>query len=342
MARRLRLLLLAVPFVAAACEIKTDENPTIEITSPADGSVNDASSVLVTVDVDRFTLDPNVYPIDDTHSSVAFKGHWHLYLDRVFVDDEFTTSALLTNVEPGVHEIAAELVNQNHEYIHGTPVAFANVEIPETAPGIVMDNPDDGASIRSSSVELSMTLENMVLDTALGSANVPGHGHIHVAIDGEPAIEAASTEMTLTDLAPVDSTEHARTVTIELVQNDHSSFGTPVLDRVSLVVPADAPRLAVTDPAESAIVGTSLSLGFALANFELFDFTTAIAESNGQGHYHVLVDGAEVVDDFDDTNSGTPFFLLTPGEHAIRLELRSNQHDPLTEPVVDVLRVTAE
>ena len=338
--RRSRLLLLAVPAFAAACEIKTDENPTISIVSPVDGSVNDASSVLVTVDVDRFTLDPDVYPIEDNESSVAFRGHWHLYLDRFFVDDEFTTSALLTNVEPGEHEIAAELVNQNHQYIHGTPVAFAYVAIPVTAPGLVLDDPDHGDTIRSSSVELAMTLENMVLDTNLGSANIAGHGHIHVAVDGGPAIEVASTNATLTDIVPVNSVELLPTITVELVQNDHSSFTTPVLDQAVVIVPADAPRVAISEPAGSATVGTSLELAFSIANFELVDFATAIAESNGQGHYHVLVDGAEVIDGF--AASPTTSMQLAPGDHTVRFELRSNQHDPLTPPVVDVVHVTAQ
>ena len=339
-ARRLRLLLLAVPAFAAACEIKTDENPTISILSPADGSVNDASSVLVTVDVDRFTLDPDVYPIEDTHNSVPFKGHWHLYLDRFFVDDEFSTSALLTNVDPGEHEIAAELVNQNHQYIHGTPIAFAYVEVPVTAPGLILEDPDHGDTIRSSSVDLSMTLENMVLDTNLGSANIEGHGHIHVAVDGGPAMEAASTNVTLTDIAPLNSAEVFPTITVELVQNDHSSFTTPVLDQAVVLVPFNAPRVAISTPAESATVGTSLSLAFAFANFELVDFSTAIAETNGQGHYHVLVDGSEVVDGF--APSPTTSMQLAPGDHTVRFELRSNQHDPLTPPVVDIVHVTAE
>lgn len=339
-ARAPRLLLLAVPVLAAACEIKTDENPTISILTPVDGSVNDASSVLVTVDVDRFTLDPTVYPLEDNHNSVAFRGHWHLYLDRFFVDDEFTTSALLTNVEPGEHEIAAELVNQNHQYIHGTPVAFTYVEIPVTAPGLVLEDPDHGDTIRSSSVDLSMTLENMVLDTSLGSANVEGHGHIHVAVDGGPAMEAASLNVTITDIVPVNSVELHPTLTVELVQNDHSSLSTPVLDQAVVIVPFNAPRVAIGAPVESATVGTSLALDFSYANFELVDFTTAIAESNGQGHYHVLVDGAEVLDGF--TASPTTNLQLAPGDHTVRFELRSNQHDPLTPPVVDIVHVTAE
>ena len=64
-----------------------------------------------------------------------------------------------------------------------------------------------------------------------------------------------------------------------------------------------------------------------------------MAESSGQGHYHVLVDGVQTVDDFDLTPSAFP---IAPGAHELRFELRSNQHDPLNPPVVDIVHVTAE
>lgn len=340
MAPSRRLLLFATLLLAAGCEIKDDENPTIRITAPSDGSLNDSSSVLVMVDVNRFTLDGTTYPVDDNQNSEPFKGHWHLYLDRFFVDDQFATSALLTNVDPGVHELAAELVNQNHQYIHGTPVSFSLVEIPADAPGIVITNPDDGGSLLSSSVDLEVAIEVLVLDTNLGGANVDGHGHYHVALNGGPSMEGASTTLTLTDLAPPTTAEAEPTITVELVRNDHSSFTVPVLDQVQFTVPSTAPRVAISSPIEGATVGSSLSLTFAFANFDpTIDFATAVAETNGQGHYHVLVDGVPVLDDF---TIPPPPFLLTPGEHEVRFELRSNQHDPLTPPVVDIVHVTSE
>ena len=332
-------LLLAVSALLAGCEIKEDENPTITIVAPDDGALNDSSSVQVVVDVDRFTLDPTVFPVDDNSSSEPFKGHWHLYLDRFFVDDEFTDSALLTNVETGVHELAAELVNQNHQYIHGTPVSFTFVEIPVDAPRIVITNPDDGGTLQSSSVELAVEIDNLVLDTNLGGANVSGHGHYHVAVDGGPAMEASATTLTLSDLAPTSPTAAEPTITVELVRNDHSSFTTPVLDQSRVTIPATASRIAIASPIEGATVGTALDLTFTLANFQLVDFAMAVAETNGQGHYHVLVDGVQLADDYVTPPLSIP---LSPGEHDVRLELRSNQHDPPTPPVVDLVRVTAE
>lgn len=336
-----RLVLLAAPIAfAAACEIRDDERPRISILTPADGSTNDSSSVLVTVDIDRFTLDPTVYPIDDQTQSEAFKGHWHLYLDRFFVDCEFTTTALLTNIDPGEHEIAAELVNQNHQYIHGTPIAFSYVTVPASAPGIYFDEPDDGDTNASSSIDVSVTLENLVIDTNLAAQNQPGHGHIHYAVDGGPALDAFSAAFTVTDIAGAGEPAAAElpVLTVEFVQNDHSSFSTPVLDQSQVVVPSDAPRVSILAPADAATVGTSLQLSFALANLDLVDFTTAVSETNGQGHYHVLVDGVEVLDDWAST---PPAILLTPGDHEVRFELRSNQHDPLTPGCVDILRVTS-
>ena len=339
---RARLLLLAAPLAAAACEIKDDQRPTISILTPSDGSTNESSSVLVTVDVDRFTLDPTVFPFEDTSQSEPFKGHWHLYLDRFFVDDVFTETKLITNIDQGEHEIAAELVNQNHQYIHGTPIAFSYVTVPSSAPGLYFVEPDDGDTNASSSVEVSVTLENLVLNTDLEAPNAPGEGHIHVAVDGGAARDALSTSFTVTDLAPATgSPPEARPVlTIEFVQNDHSSFTTPILDQAEVIVPATAPRVAIDGPTEGATVGTSLSLNLSYANFEFTDFTMAVSETNGKGHYHVFVDGTEVLDDFVD--DPFPAISLTPGPHQIRLELRTNQHDVLTPPCVDVVNVTAE
>jgi hypothetical protein len=66
------------------------------------------------------------------------------------------------------------------------------------------------------------------------------------------------------------------------------------------------------------------------------DFTVVTSESNGEGHYHVLVDGADVGHAFSDPS---PAFTIPPGEHEVRFELRSNQHDPLVPPVVDIVHV---
>ena len=328
--------------LGSGCEVREDDRPAITILEPADGDVNDSSSVRITVDVDGLTLDPTVYPIDDDEHSVPFRGHWHLYLDRFFVADQFGTETLLTDVEPGEHEIAAELVNQNHTYIHGTPVAFADIVVPENAPTIQIQEPDDGDSVASSSVDLTMTT-NLVLDSNLGSANVDGQGHYHVYVglnDGEPDVDAASPVLTVTDLFTEGSVDETRALIVEMVHNDHTPYDTPVLDAASIEIPAGSPQLEILSPAPGATVGTSLTLSLDVQRFSLVDFATAVADSAGQGHYHILIDGSESVI-LHDWQPETEV-VLTPGPHEIRVELRGNLHDPLTSSVVDIVDVIAQ
>lgn len=340
--RRLPVLLPCLLTALTACEIREDESPTISIVAPEDGGENNSSSVQVVVDVGRFTLDPTVYPYDDDRHSKPFRGHWHLYLDRLFIDDQFTTEALITGVGPGVHEIAAELVNQNHTRIHGTPPAFASIEVPSGAPSLVIREPGDGDTIRSSSVQLALDLENFLLDPDLGGPSVPGHGHLHVTRQGVPGVqEAVATSITVTDLAPTTSAlDEYPVLQVELVENDHSALATPVVDFARLKIPGTSPRVSIGTPLDGASVGSALTLTLETsASFSLVDFTAVIAETDGQGHYHVLVDGADVGHGWQSPSIAFP---LAPGPHEVRLELRSNLHDPLSPPVVDVISVVAE
>ena len=116
--------------LVAACSTNKDIRPTIELVSPADGSVIDARTIEVTVAIERFTLTNEVFdPLDD-ESSVPFFGHWHLFIDFEYLGDVFEESVTVTQVPPGEHSVIAQLVNQNHFPIAGTPYSEAIITIP--------------------------------------------------------------------------------------------------------------------------------------------------------------------------------------------------------------------
>lgn len=348
-ARRAALVALSLG-VIAACEFP-EERPSIRIVTPEDGATNDSSSLLVTIEVDRFTITDETFDDPREDDSRPYYGHWHLYVtprdtagnlvyERTIGYDVLSESALLTDLAPGEPQIAAELVNQNHTHIQGVDLDFVDVLIPADAPRIEILEPND-LDAASTSVELEVAVANFVLDTNIGGPNAPGRGHYHVYVGGlpDPVLEAATEQVTLTDLVPVDSPPPFAEIYVELVANDHSSLATPVIDATFVEIsPGDA-RMALLSPSPGAVVGTSFGVTLDLAAFTLVDYTTTVTNADGQGHYHVLVDGVDVGEDW--RNPSVVQFPIPPGAHEIRVELRANDHDAIWPAAVDTALVTS-
>lgn len=348
-ARRAALIALSMGAIAA-CEFP-EKRPSIRIVTPEDGTTNDSSSLLVTIEVDRFTLTDETFDDPGDDDSRPYHGHWHLYVtprdsagELVFAEtlgyDVLAESALLTDLAPGEPQIAAELVNQNHSHIQGVDLDFADVLIPGDAPRIDIVEPDE-LDDATASVELEVAVSNFVLDTAIGAANVPGRGHYHVYVGtfAETFAEGATESLTLTDLFPVDSAPPFVDIYVELVANDHTPLSTPVLDGTFVEVHAGDARMALVSPAPGAVLGTAFGVTLDLASFQLVDYTTTVTNADGQGHYHVLVDGVDVGEDWH--NPSQAVFQVSPGAHEIRVELRANDHDAISPAAVDIVRVTS-
>lgn len=335
-----RLALAAVLVIAASCTQEKFNRPSIRIVSPVSGSTVNSQSLFLTVEVKNFTLVPTL----TQGIGEPFKGHWHLYADGQPLASVFTTSASISQVPIGTHVFAVELSNENDTPVSGANPDFTTVTIPSGAPGLVIDGISDGLLVNSSSLEMPLLVDNFVLaQSTAGAANVAGTGHFHVFYDGLETTPIDSDWIANYTLTGIDPTPQGPgnanfDVWVALVNNDETLVDPPVFDHRHIVVPNTAPRLDLLAPADGAVVGSSFTIALSVANFTLVDFAGAPADSAGQGHYHVLVDGSDLGPAFQTTSSG--WVSGGAGQHRVRVELRSNTDQPLAAPVVDRARVS--
>jgi hypothetical protein len=81
----------------------------VQIVTPTDGEVFHGSVVDVKVRLENATIVPVT-----TTNITPDQGHLHLYLDDQIESMNFTTSATLTAVQPGLHVLRVEFVASDH------------------------------------------------------------------------------------------------------------------------------------------------------------------------------------------------------------------------------------
>ena len=114
-----------------------------------------------------------------------------------------------------------------------------------TSPAVTIVQPKNGSSDYSGDVTVTVAASNFNLADKLGQTNVAGEGHLHYFLDvdapttpGEPAIPpagstwaaTADTTHTFTNVTP-----GTHTISVELVNNDHTPLNPPVVSIISLV-----------------------------------------------------------------------------------------------------------
>jgi plastocyanin len=282
-------------------------SPTIKITQPSGNVIPQIGDVMVMVEVTNFNL------VDKLGgANVAGEGHIHYFLD---VDAPTTpgktavtaagtyaattaTSYTWHNVGGGPHKFSVELVNNNHTPLTPPVVAMVSVTVlPEIGtPQVVITQPKDGAVVPAGDVMVSVQVSNFNLADKLGQANVSHEGHIHYFLDvtppttqGQPAIPPsgsvwAATPNTSYTFKNVTSGTH--TISVELVNNDHTPLNPPVVASVTITVQASTPT---TTPS-----GNSVTIDLVAKNIA-FDKSTITVPA-----------GAEVTVNFDNQDSGIP------------------------------------
>lgn len=183
----------------------------------------------------------------------------------------------------------------------GTATARAGVEARHGAtahhlqfsPEVNITEPKDGAEVAGDHFTLKYEVSNFTLDaSAIGGANRPGEGHVHVAVDGIEVAATASTSVPITGLQP-----GKRTVKVALHNNDHSPLDPEVGDEIEVEVPG--PHLSVGSPAQGARVDSfEVEIEFEVEHFVL-ERPSGQANADGHGHirWRVLRDGAVVTKD---------------------------------------------
>lgn len=101
-----------------------------------------------------------------------------------------------------------------------------------STPGIMILSPMPGTAVMGPNVMVTVQVTNFILSPGeIGLPPIPGHGHLHVFLDGTlTAITAAGTN-TLMGLMP-----GMHTVRVELHQNNHLALTPPVEATVTFTV----------------------------------------------------------------------------------------------------------
>ncbi len=234
--------------------------PVLSIVSPSNGATVPAGDVTVTIKVNNFNIvDKQGQP------SVSGEGHVHFYLDvpapttpgqpaipasGVWAHVSGTTYTF-TNVAQGTHTITVQLVNNDHTPL--LPLVTAQVTItvaaPVLVPTVTIVSPSDGATVPAGDVTVTVQVSNFNVVDKQGQANVPGEGHIHFYLDvpapttpGQPAIppsgvwaHVSGTTYTFTNVAA-----GMHTITVQLVNNDHTPLIPVITAQITITVTAPA------------------------------------------------------------------------------------------------------
>jgi plastocyanin len=235
-------------------------SPTIKIVSPSGGVIPVPGDVTVTVEVSNFKV------VDKQgQSNFPGEGHIHYFMD---VDAPTTpgqpaipasgdwahvasTSYTFTNVTGGPHKFSVELVNNDHTPLTPPVVATSSVTVLQEIgpPNLVIALPRNGTTIASGNVSVTVQVSNFNVVAKQGEANVQREGHLHFFLDvdapttpGQPAIppsgsvwaQVADTSYTFTSVVP-----GTHTISVELVNNDHTPLDPPVVRKITVTASAE-------------------------------------------------------------------------------------------------------
>jgi hypothetical protein len=159
-------------------------------------------------------------------------------------------------------------------------------------PQVNITDPKDGAHLEEDHFTLKYEVANFTLNgSAMGGANRPGEGHVHVSVDGSEVAVTANTSVSVSHL------KHGqRKVKVALHNNDHTPLDPEVADEIHVEVPG--PHLSVGHPEESSSVNTfEVEIEFHVEHFMLESPGQANADGRGHIRWRVLKDGAVVTKD---------------------------------------------
>lgn len=152
-------------------------------------------------------------------------------------------------------------------------------------------------------------------------------GHVQVVVDGEPLAETDALSYTVDALAA-----GAHTIEVRLRDLEYVAVGAS--DSASVAVLA--PRISLGHPA-TVPMGSYVELPVSIVDFTLAEGPGG-APVCGTGHYLITVDG--VPWDWGNDAALVPVSRLTPGLHAIQVELVGNDGASFPTPAVsDVVNV---
>ncbi len=138
-------------------------------------------------------------------------------------------------------------------------------------PTVTIMEPANGATLPSGAVAVTIQVQNFSIVDKEGQANVPGEGHVHYYLDvspipsdpAKPALPAdanavwahvAASSYTFTNVSP-----GMHTLSVQLVNNDHTPVVPLATSMVSVVIPA--PTTIIPTPTTSMPTPTTMPPG---------------------------------------------------------------------------------
>jgi hypothetical protein len=289
----------------------------IDTASLVQDDVLDSSSLSFHILVENFTLDGAAIG----SAAVAGEGHVHVLVDGVYYAAEADETIEVTDLDAGAHEIVVGLQGNDHLDLAPPVMDYVRFTVTSDRPRISIDGLEgvtDTSDVNTASPMFHVSAENFTLDAAaIDGPNVTDEGHFHVYVDGAYAF-AATEDFHLEGLDPGD-----HTVRLVLADNDHTELA--VWDDVAFTVSALRPEVTITN---TLCGGTSCSI---LVSWENFTMSSAVDAGDGDGHYHVMVDGVYYAADADNFTTITG---LSAGAHTLEVSLSEDfTHLELTPAV---------
>jgi hypothetical protein len=300
----------------------------LSITSPSDGATV-SSPVTMTLDVGDFSLDPD--SMGSAH--VEGYGHVHIYLDGTYLEAIGTSSYTFSDLTEGGHTLGAVLAQNDHVEYADT-YQEVSVEVASAGdPLVIITSPKYGSTTTGSSVELGLLFQNFEV-VEPGGGTVDGQGHYHIYVDGTYVTYDDNPDSTLIGrLTPGD-----HTISVVLADNNHVEFSPAINDNIEITVPDDGPAIMLVEPSNTnlsaEVDSASWPVTVAVDNFFLVDDLGGTGVE-GEGHYHIYVDGTYVTATAD---LSTWLLHQDGGTHDLMVALALSDHSEIG--VYDWIRVT--
>jgi plastocyanin len=229
--------------------------PKITITSPT-SPVPVPGNVTVSIEVENFNI------VDKQgQTNVAGQGHIHYFMDinppttpgQPAIPDSgswahvASASYTFTNVPGGQHTFSVELVNNDHTPLNPPVIASVNILVMTEIgpPNLVIVTPRDGDTLQAGDVMVMTQITNFNVVDKQGQVNVQHEGHLHFYLDtdapttqGQPAIPASGvwTHVAAPNYTFTNVSAGIHTISVELVNNDHTPLNPPVVQKISVKV----------------------------------------------------------------------------------------------------------
>jgi hypothetical protein len=152
---------------------------------------------------------------------------YHVYVNGEYALGGTDPDLVLRHVGPGYNHVELRLVDGGSEL----PVRdHVHLFVAPDRPDVTITAPGDQWGV-AAAFELSASAENFVLDPDIGGANVAGHGHWAVLVDGAVVAESATGTAALSGLPAGDVP-----IRVELRNNDRTPLDPPVFDAITVSV----------------------------------------------------------------------------------------------------------